>query len=86
MFIDKLSVGYGFGIWVIIAPIFFFPIVPNIAIVLGILSLWRIHKYPALLKGKGIAWLGIVLGGLMILAWIGWISWLWLLLSGHLTV
>jgi hypothetical protein len=48
-------------------------LLPIAAIVLGILSLWRIHKHPNLLKGKVIAWLGIVLGGLMILAWIGWI-------------
>ncbi len=45
-------------------------LLPIAAVVLGILSLWNIHKHPDLLKGKGIAWLGIVLGGLLILAWI----------------
>jgi WD40 repeat protein len=67
------NLSYGFGPALIIVYILLFPIFTIIAIVLDILSLWRIHEHPDLLKGKVIAWLGIVLGSLMILAWIGWI-------------
>jgi len=79
-YVSKIIYGLLFSLFgYIFAFVEFLWLLSIAAIVLGILSLRNIHRQPDLLKGKGIAWLGIVFGGLMILAGIGYI---WLMLQG----